>query len=135
MNKYVIISSVLLIGALIFSGLLFWFISTNYEIKDTAVFEKEVEPTITKPADEVLIPTDSNPTAVKTDSVPLKDIALTPDQVETLTKVGVDVDTYVLTPDLITCFETALGKEKWQEIIAGAKPGVLDIAKLVPCVK
>lgn len=60
---------------------------------------------------------------------------LTPAQVRTLETLGFEMESIVVTKEMILCMETAVGEERMAEIIDGAAPGPLESIKLLGCVK
>lgn len=65
----------------------------------------------------------------------IRDIPLSDTQKELLGKAGIDVDTYYLEPAVISCAANALGEDRYQEIVSGASPGLLEMTKLLGCIK
>lgn len=72
-------------------------------------------------------------TQLEKSSIPLRDLPLSDTQISLIEGVGVDVATYEITPDTITCAENALGQERFAEIIDGNSPSGFEMLRLVPC--
>ncbi|MEN9920125.1 MAG: hypothetical protein RL538_18 [Candidatus Parcubacteria bacterium] len=70
---------------------------------------------------------------VPKEGIPLSSLPLTDSHKKALSAVNIDVETFVLTPEMITCGGEKLGATRIEEIIAGAAPSVLEITKLIPC--
>lgn len=75
----------------------------------------------------------SSDTVAPVEGIPLRSLPLSDAQADVLGKVGVDVDTFVITPAMQACAEEKLGTARMNEIIAGAAPSTLETAKLLPC--
>jgi hypothetical protein len=68
-------------------------------------------------------------------SIPLNTLPLSDTQKSTLETFGVDVETFVITSEMIDCGREALGSTRIDEIIAGAAPSVAESLELVKCTK
>ena len=71
--------------------------------------------------------------SVPAEGIPLRDIPLTDTQKSTLETVGVDVETFVITPAMQVCVAEKLGTVRMEEITAGDTPTFLETTKLLPC--
>lgn len=73
--------------------------------------------------------------AAKTDHspVPVSEIELTDEQRALAESLGIDTETFVIRPAMITCARERLGPERFEAIASGAQPGPLETARLVPC--
>lgn len=86
-----------------------------------------------------MVPSDSMATASATsfaaplEPIPLRDLSLTEDQERVAESFGVDVETFVITPDMQVCARTKLGVDRLNEIIAGDTPTFSEGLQLVPC--
>lgn len=56
-------------------------------------------------------------------------------QQKALETLGFTQDSFTITPTMITCAESAVGKTRLDEITAGAAPTPLESVKLLPCFK
>ncbi|MCA9365796.1 hypothetical protein KC723_02785 [Candidatus Kaiserbacteria bacterium] len=63
----------------------------------------------------------------------LKDLNLSDSQQDMVEKLGIDVDTFVITKEMIECAENKLGKERYQAILAGSAPTFFESLSLVAC--
>ena len=70
---------------------------------------------------------------VAAEGIPLRDLPLSDSQKSVLGTIGVDVDSFVITPAMQACAAEKLGNERMAEIIAGAAPTTLETTKLLPC--
>ena len=72
------------------------------------------------------------------DSIPEEGIALpanalSEEQKAIAESVGIDVDSFMITTEMIECAEEKIGTVRLQEIMDGASPSFLESAKLAPC--
>jgi len=65
--------------------------------------------------------------------LPLSALPLTDAQRSLLSSAGIDVATFMITPDMVVCAQSALGNERFAEIVAGDAPGVIEIYSLLRC--
>lgn len=80
------------------------------------------------------IPDTSVPVDIEED-IPLKDLPISEQQLQTIESFGIDVDTFVITSAMITCAEEQLGAARVQEITAGASVDFIETIKLAPCLR
>lgn len=59
---------------------------------------------------------------------------LTDSQKALLSTLGVDVNSFVVTPEMVACAENALGASRVAAIVAGSKPTAVEILKVAPCI-
>lgn len=64
---------------------------------------------------------------------PVSDIPLTEGQKDVLDTLGVNTESFVITPAMINCAESRLSKERVNEITSGATPTLLETARLSTC--
>lgn len=131
MKKFLLISfSLLLLSLLIVVAV---FLCVSIELKQS---QPEVpngnegkSTTTTTPA------TGADPTTptVAPTGIPLRNLQLNESQLSVLDKMGVDVDTFVITPEIQACATAKLGDERMAEIIAGDTPSATETIKLVSC--
>ena len=72
-------------------------------------------------------------TTVATNKKPiaLKDLPLTDAQKKMAETFGINVETFVISPTMITCAEGKLGEARMQEIIAGGTPSFTESMSLM----
>lgn len=70
---------------------------------------------------------------VEEKSVPLKELPMNDSQKKVVETMGIDVETYVITPQAIDCAKEKLGEERVDEIVNGAAPGLWESAQIIPC--
>ncbi len=122
MKKFLIISVSLLIGAIIATVATFLYVTKELpesSQESTSVTETEAVP--------------AAPHETVEDGVPLRDLPLSDGQKSALDTVGIDVDTFVITPAMQACAADKLGAARMEEIIAGAAPSFFETTKLLPC--
>lgn len=90
-----------------------------------------VEQPLTLPALPIGTTTPSTTKAVV--DIPLRDVPLSTAQQSVLETVGVDTDTFVITPEMQRCAEEKIGQTRVAEIVAGDAPSALETAKLLTC--
>lgn len=69
------------------------------------------------------------------ETVSIKGSDLPEGQRKLLETLGIDVDTFVVTPQMIACAEEKVGKERLDEIVDGATPSFLEGVSLFNCYK
>lgn len=126
MNKFLVISVALLVIALTLTGIVFFYVSfmspSNQSVVDIV------------PVTNIDTPvTSATPSATALVEIPLRDLSISDTQQEMLESVGIEVDTFVITPAMQDCAVKKLSVARVAEIVAGATPSALEIARLVPC--
>jgi hypothetical protein len=81
------------------------------------------------------IQSDDTPIAntVPDEGIQIDTSSVSVDQKAAAEKVGIDIDSIVITPEMISCAELKLGSPRLQEIIEGASPTTLESISLIPC--
>lgn len=125
MKKFLLITAILLIIALLAAIAIFCYLS--FSLKSS-----QVRPVT--PADEQASATaDVIDETAPTEGIPLRDMPLSDGQRSVVETLGVDVETFTITPEMQACAEEALGPARMQEIIAGDAPSFIETTKLVGC--
>jgi hypothetical protein len=130
MKKYLLIAIGLMMFALVCAIILFLLVSRTNAPGDSWLPNSNQTPQSTD--------TESAATSKSEDKgggIPLSDVPLSDSQKETLEKAGVDTEEFVITEPMIDCAEEKLGDVRVAEIVAGAPPSYLEIAKLSLCLK
>ena len=70
-----------------------------------------------------------------TEPIVVETAELSDTQKKLLDTFGFEGDTVTITPDMISCAEDAVGKERMDTIVDGASPSPLESLKLLPCFK
>jgi hypothetical protein len=73
------------------------------------------------------------PAPVLTEPIPLARFPLTEGQKSLLRGAGIDPDTFVVTPAMVTCAQDRLGEQRFSEIIAGDAPSPTEVFTLLRC--
>lgn len=118
MKKFLLITGSLLIIALLAVIAVFCYLS--FQLKSSQV-SGTVEPATNEQG------------KVIDKGIPLRDLPLTEGQRSTLETVGVDVDTFEITPAMQACAEAKLGNERMAEIIGGSAPTMIETTQLTGC--
>lgn len=129
MKLFLIITSSLLVTALIISIVAYWWVMSqippvNPITTETSSSSKVIEQK-TGETETLLVPDEG---------VPLKNLPLGDAQKSALKTVGVDVNTFIITPAMQVCASDKLGVERMNQIIAGDAPSVIETTRLIPCV-
>lgn len=129
MKKFLIISGSFLVGAIIATILVFWYVSTQLSSVDQSSLVPSSDGDGAASSAEVV----SEESTVPPEGIPLSSLPLSDGQKSTLETMGVDVETFVITPAMQLCAEEKLGAARMEEIINGAEPGFLEATKLISC--
>jgi DNA-binding IclR family transcriptional regulator len=140
MKKYLITSILFLVLALMATVLVFILVSGTSETTVEPIGREES--TETDSPTPVAIDTDIETVAENGTSssegepvagIPVSDLPLTDGQAEALGTLGIDAETFVITPEMIICAESRLSAERVDEIVAGATPTLFETARLSTC--
>ncbi|MCD5381297.1 MAG: hypothetical protein LR008_01845 [Candidatus Pacebacteria bacterium] len=129
MNKFLITVFTLLVTSLLTAILVFWLISSGTILAGPT--SGVPNPSGSSLESEKIV--SELEASIPDSGIPLTDLPLGDSQKSALETVGVDVDTFVITPGMISCTEEKLGAIRMSEIIAGSAPTVIETAKLFPC--
>jgi cytoskeletal protein RodZ len=99
---------------------------------DTAVDKTTTQPK-TDTTDNVAKDTTSE--AETFTPTPLSDFSLTPEQKAAAEAAGIDVDSVMITVDMIECARTKISPQRVEEILGGNSPTFMETLSLVGCVK
>lgn len=83
-------------------------------------------------SDSSTVPSDPGVTG-EDQPIPVADLPLTTEQRQLAESLGLDVNQMTLSPELISCAREKLGESRYQAILTGDTPGVLETARLLPC--
>lgn len=123
MKKFLIVMVILLSIALIVAIGAFLYVSSK--LKESSTVNVQTTSGESTQTQEV--------NYVEEGSIPLRDLPMSDSQKSIIETMGVDVDTYVITPEAIDCVREKLGADRVDEIVNGAAPSVWESAKIVPC--
>lgn len=65
--------------------------------------------------------------------IPLSRLPLTDTQKQLVSGLGIDYDTFMITPEMATCAEGRLGRDRVKELIAGSAPTFSEVTVLARC--
>lgn len=126
MKKFLIVSTILLIIALLMATAAFFYVSMQLQKSQLSVQSSTAE--------NVPVTNDASATTSEPpEGIPLRDVELSDSQRSVLDTVGVDSETFVITPAMQECAEEKLGTARMQEIIAGGAPTTMETVKLLGC--
>ena len=66
--------------------------------------------------------------------ISVSDVPLSETQKRVAETVGIDLDSFIITPEMAACAEGKMGAERVAEFIAGATPSFLEVTSLVGCI-
>lgn len=98
-------------------------------VAPVSIAETETETPITPVADGAAGASTAEPMGVAVASLSLSD-----EQKETIASLGFDPDTLVISEAMITCAREKLGESRYQALLAGAEPNIIELLKIAPCV-
>lgn len=126
MKKFILISLFLLLTALLIVVSLFAYI--QYQLRIAS------ETTSTQTREGVLeVDSAAVPESNSDEGIPLKSLPLSEGQEKVLNTVGIDADTFVITPEMTDCALEVLGENRFTEIKDGATPTFLETSSLLKC--
>ena len=84
---------------------------------------------------ETFVPSEDTPIAnsLPEEGMKIDSKIITNEQKAMAEKVGIDVDSISITPEMVGCAEKKLGEGRLQEIINGTSPSVLESMSLLGC--
>lgn len=132
MKKFLLISLSLLVVSLLMVVAVFFYVSVQLKQSQTEVVGLPATPqaSTTKDSSEDAVAVESS---TAKEGIPLRDLPLGEGQRSVLETVGVDVDTFIITPEIQACAALKLGDERMNAIIAGEAPTVFETTKLLSC--
>lgn len=136
MRWFILIGIGFLLGAIIASGGVWYAVQNILQSSDDATKEAiEAESTASEYNATNTPETLHGSIAEESDPVdtPVANTVLTEKQRALIESFGVDVESFVLTPEMQRCATEALGESRMAEIVAGATPSLMEAAKLAGC--
>ena len=76
---------------------------------------------------------ETSDSVVEPGGIYLRDLPLTDSQQSMAENFGFDVETYYITPETVSCAEASLGADRYQAIIDGESPSLIEATKLMKC--
>lgn len=127
---FLIIGLAFLLGAAGAAGYVWYLVQDALSVDVSPVVE-QVDADLDAPAQQTFNGSVAN-------TVPAEGVALPPDALSVQQKaiaesLGINVDSFVLTPQMVECAEEKLGTTRIEEIMAGDAPSILESARLAPC--
>ncbi len=140
MKKFLITTSLFLVIALLFVVSVFVLLNLSFSespvepkaVANETVLKSDTFVSKTTPALDNVAEQEMSEVPEKV-GIPLSDIPLSDTQKDTLDMVGVDADTFVVTPAMEVCAREKLGDERLADIVTGSAPTVMETARLLPC--
>lgn len=77
----------------------------------------------------------SNTNVTLVEPIPLRNLPLSDTQRSLIETAGIDVETFVISPEMVTCAENTLGSERFSAIVAGDSPSFLEGTRLLGCIR
>jgi hypothetical protein len=138
MRKFLLLSVLFLAGALVAAVLIFWWLNNTTVLLSVSEQVKsfiDTAPTPNEVSSEVKTTIKSEDFAIPVGGIKLSTLALGESQKKALQTAGINIDTFVITETMISCGVGKLGEARASEIFAGATPSLLEIGKLLPCLR
>lgn len=138
MKRYIIITSLLLLSALILSVFVFYLVLQYQAVTEAAPLGGTPGGDVVQNTEPVMGTIDQNENTVPTstsqyETIPLRDLELSPVQTSAIEFVGMDVETAEITPAMQACAVSKLDEARVVEIVAGAAPTVSELWQLKSC--
>lgn len=148
MNKYLIfgggvVCGVLLVVIGVFVYVQLMMTSQGGVVMETATTSNMSAPVATsstKKPDGAAINENTQATPVTNDTgplltepIPLSRLPLTDTQKQLVSGLGIDYNTFMITPEMATCAETRLGRTRVKELIAGSAPSFTELTTIARC--
>lgn len=77
--------------------------------------------------------TGDTPAPLVRDPIPLSKLPLNDTQKKLISGLGIDYDTFMITPEMVDCAEGRLGRGRVEELIGGAAPSFSELTSLSKC--
>ncbi len=136
MKKFLIVTSIFFALAAVVTVVVFVFLSTKLPAASLPSKEAVMESVNSTKSDVVGYQEATTSDLVRkipAEGVPLASLPLTDSHKKALAAANIDVETFVLTPDMVTCASEKVGGERLDAIMAGSSPSILEVTKLIPC--
>ena len=137
MKKFLLIVSILILMALS-SVVTVWFMLQNALSENGSALNADPASLETGAGTESQAVTEgvrSSSLDAVTEPIVIQKSALTPTQQTLVEKMGLEGDSIVITPAMISCADEALGADRVEAIVAGDSPSILESISLVGCLK
>lgn len=133
MKKFLITSSILLLVALILVVGVYWYVTLSVESSQQSATHHTASSSVVETNSDTSSAETAETAQMPSQGIPLRDLPLTEGQKEAVALVGIDVETFVITPAMQICAEEKLGSVRMQTIVAGETPTFMETTRLIPC--
>lgn len=133
MKRFLIITSILLLLSLVVSTATYFWVISQLPPADSKIDNESASELVATSSSVIDETKQESLPVVPPDGVPLRNLPLGDTQKSVLEKVGVDVETFVITSEMQTCAAEKLGIVRMNEIIAGEAPSIIETTRLLPC--
>ena len=131
MKRFLLISASLFVFAAIVVVALWWFVQSSTFSAEPAATDVEfttLTPASVAPAEEVTATSEPATAAAS-------DLPISAEQRAAAEQLGIDVDSFQITPEMIACATEAVGEARLAELSAGAEPSFGELFSLGSCLK
>lgn len=136
MKKFIVVSLGLMLLAVLV-GIIAWLYVQNLVLQSQVPVDNnsaEVSPATTDTLkEEGTIQSTQVGDVLVTESIRLSDLPLTDAQKKAASTFGIDVDTFVITPAMISCVEIKIGESRMAQIVTGDSPSFSESLSLMGC--
>jgi len=105
--------------------------NTSRDVLDTTAPDRVTSGETEMPATSTIGPH----VALPDEGLSVADVPLTTEQRRVIEKLGFNIDTMVLNEAVVDCARQTLGETRYQAVLAGDVPNVLETARLIPCLR
>lgn len=133
MKRFILIGIVMLVFAVVVTILVWYLVQGNISIDEVTGFAPEQESMTGSSKEETQTAENEEPPI--TESILLRDLPLSDGQRSMLKTAGIDVETFVITPEMVTCAQQKLGSARFEEIIEGSAPTFMESTRLLGCIQ
>lgn len=140
MKRYIMLTSSLLVAAIILTTVVFCLV-LQYQVDTVHLAPVAVESPelgdVENPDDSasqsISTTTDEETSSLQYEPIPLRDLDLTPAQATVAEFIGLDVATASITSAMQACAVSLLGEARVSEIVVGATPSMVEMWQLKGC--
>ncbi len=139
MRRFLLTGLLFLVGALVATVAVFLVIR-SYSLPNTIA---EIKDSVGVTVQESVLGTEevggqtgvSSTSAIAEGGIPLRDVSFNDAQKKALTAAQIDIETFVISREMLGCAEDAIGTERVTALQKGESPSLIEIGKLLPCLK
>jgi len=136
MKRFLLFGLIALVIALVSTVAVFWYVQYQLQLNDEARQVLSEQPAVDASSSAAAVTSADASTELRAspeEGIPLKSLPVNETQEKVLDAVGVDTETFIITPTMIDCAQKKLGMSRYNEIIAGAAPTILEGMSLLQC--